>query len=57
MHELIQVVFARLTEIEPKDREGDSESGMEDGDEGGGLESGYGVRCAIDIFHFFCALC
>ncbi|KAH1086013.1 hypothetical protein GYH30_017815 [Glycine max] len=53
MHELIQVVFARLTEIEPKDREGDSESGMEDGDEGGGLESGYGVRCAIDIFHFF----
>ncbi|KAG5142231.1 hypothetical protein JHK82_017926 [Glycine max] len=41
MHELIQVVFARLTEIEPKDREGDSESGMEDGDEGGGLESGY----------------
>ncbi|KAG4992048.1 hypothetical protein JHK87_025505 [Glycine soja] len=56
MHELIQVVFTRLPEIEAKDREGDSESDMEDGDEGGGLESGYGVRCAIDIFHFLCSL-
>ncbi|TKY44659.1 ARF guanine-nucleotide exchange factor GNL2 [Spatholobus suberectus] len=56
MHELIQAVFARLPEIEAKDREGDSESDMEDGDEGGGLEWGYGVRCAIDIFHFLCSL-
>ncbi|XP_047161324.1 ARF guanine-nucleotide exchange factor GNL2 [Vigna umbellata] len=56
MHELIQAVFKRLPEIEAKDREGDSESDMEDGDEGGGLESGYGIRCAIDIFHFLCSL-
>ncbi|ESW24808.1 hypothetical protein PHAVU_004G161900 [Phaseolus vulgaris] len=56
MHELIQVVFKRLPEIEAKDREGDSDSDMEDGDEGGGLETGYGVRCAIDIFHFLCSL-
>ncbi|XP_020233230.1 ARF guanine-nucleotide exchange factor GNL2 [Cajanus cajan] len=54
MHELIQVVFTRLPDID-EDRE-DSESDMEDGDEGGGLESGYGVRCAIDIFHFLCSL-
>jgi len=56
MHELIQAVFKRLPEIEANEREGDSESDMEDGDEGGGLESGYGVRCAIDIFHFLCSL-
>ncbi|XP_061366468.1 ARF guanine-nucleotide exchange factor GNL2 [Gastrolobium bilobum] len=58
MHELIQVVFLRLSEIEVKDREGDnnSELDMEDGDDGGNLESGYGVRCAIDIFHFLCSL-
>ncbi|KAL2321246.1 hypothetical protein Fmac_030215 [Flemingia macrophylla] len=55
MHELIQVVFTRLPEIDEDNRE-DSESDTEDGDEGGGLESGYGVRCAIDIFHFLCSL-
>lgn len=59
MHELIQAVFARLPEIDVKEREGDSESDTEEyiGDEGGvGLDSGYGVRCAIDIFHFLCSL-
>lgn len=53
MHELIQVVFSRLPEIEVKGGEGDSES---DSDDGGSLEFGYGVRCAIDIFHFLCSL-
>lgn len=58
MHELIQVVFSRLPEIEVKGggEEGNSESDTEDADDGVGLESGYGVRCAIDIFHFLCSL-
>ncbi|XP_019458220.1 PREDICTED: ARF guanine-nucleotide exchange factor GNL2 [Lupinus angustifolius] len=57
MHELIQVVFSRLPEIEARDggSEGDSESDTDD-DDGGSLENGYGVRCAIDIFHFLCSL-
>ncbi|KAK7314494.1 hypothetical protein VNO77_33019 [Canavalia gladiata] len=54
MHELIQVIFSRLSDIESKGREDDSGSDMED--EVGGLEFGYGVRCAIDIFHFLCSL-
>ncbi|KAF7819835.1 ARF guanine-nucleotide exchange factor GNL2 [Senna tora] len=52
MHELIQIVFARLAEIEVKDGEESSESD----DDAGVLDSGYGVRCAIDIFHFLCSL-
>lgn len=58
MHELIQAVFSRLPEIKVKEREGESESDMEDDDDedGESLESGYGVRCAIDIFHFLCSL-
>jgi len=56
MHELIQAVYARLPEIEGNDREGDSESDVEDVDDNAGLRSGYGVRAAIDIFHFLCSL-
>ncbi|CAI8583837.1 unnamed protein product [Vicia faba] len=56
MHELIQALYSRLPEIEGNDREGDSESDIEDVDDSDGLESGYGVRCAIDIFHFLCSL-
>ncbi|AES76730.2 ARF guanine-nucleotide exchange factor GNOM protein [Medicago truncatula] len=56
MHELIQAVYARLPEIEGNDREGDSESDVEDVDDNAGLKSGYGVRAAIDIFHFLCSL-
>ncbi|MED6209900.1 hypothetical protein PIB30_059151 [Stylosanthes scabra] len=66
MHELIQVVFSRLPEIEKKGggrrlRGGDysgSESDDDGDDDGGGeVESGgYGIRCAIDIFHFLCSL-
>lgn len=55
MHELIQTIFSRLPEIEVKD--GDySESDTEDADIGGTLDSGYGGRCAVDIFHFLCSL-
>ncbi|XP_058727274.1 ARF guanine-nucleotide exchange factor GNL2 [Vicia villosa] len=56
MHELIQAVYSRLPEIEGNDREGDSESDIEDVDDSDRLEPGYGVRCAIDIFHFLCSL-
>ncbi|KAK2978246.1 hypothetical protein RJ640_024279 [Escallonia rubra] len=51
MHELIQVIFSRLPDVEVKDWE-NSESDTEDGN----LESGYGIRCAVDIFHFLCSL-
>ncbi|KAF5748605.1 GNOM-like 2 [Tripterygium wilfordii] len=55
MHELIQVIFSRLPDIEVKDGE-ESESDTEDVDIGSTLDSGYGVRCAVDIFHFLCSL-
>lgn len=49
MHELIQTIYARLTDFEDKEGPGEeSESDAED--------SGYGIRCAIDIFHFLCSL-
>ncbi|KAG5615396.1 hypothetical protein H5410_015220 [Solanum commersonii] len=51
MQELIHVVYQRLPEIEVKDWE-DSESDTEDGN----LDSGYGIRSAVDIFHFLCSL-
>lgn len=51
MHELIQVIFSRLAEVEEA-----SESDTEDADIGGDLDSGYGVRSAVDIFHFLCSL-
>ncbi|XP_015898323.2 ARF guanine-nucleotide exchange factor GNL2 [Ziziphus jujuba] len=51
MHELVQVMFSRLAEVEEA-----SESDTEDADIGGDLDSGYGVRSAVDIFHFLCSL-
>lgn len=51
MHELIQVIFSRLADVDEA-----SESDTEDGDIGGDLDSGYGGRCAVDIFHFLCSL-
>ncbi|XP_059281864.1 ARF guanine-nucleotide exchange factor GNL2 [Lycium ferocissimum] len=51
MHELIHIIYQRLPEIEVKDWE-DSESDTEDNN----LDSGYGIRSAIDIFHFLCSL-
>ncbi|KAF5482055.1 hypothetical protein F2P56_002653 [Juglans regia] len=57
MHELIQIIFSRLPEIEVKQGEdSESESDGHDVDVGGNLDSGYGVRCAVDIFHFLCSL-
>ncbi|KAL5572687.1 hypothetical protein UlMin_022284 [Ulmus minor] len=55
MHELIQIIFSRLPEIEARECEG-SESDTEDGVDSGNENSGYGIRCASDIFHFLCSL-
>ncbi|KAJ0032016.1 hypothetical protein Pint_13148 [Pistacia integerrima] len=55
MHELIQIIFSRLPEIEVKSGEA-SESDSEDFDSDRNLDSGYGVRSAVDIFHFLCSL-
>lgn len=51
MHELIQTIFTRLPDIEVRDWE-NSESDTEDGS----LDSGYGIRATVDIFHFLCSL-
>ncbi|KAH6800784.1 GNOM-like 2 [Perilla frutescens var. hirtella] len=51
MHELIQIIFSRLPDIEVKDWE-NSESDTEDND----ADSGYGIGSAVDIFHFLCSL-
>lgn len=51
MHELIHIIYQRLPEIEVNDWE-DSESDTEDSN----LDSGYGIRSAIDVFHFLCSL-
>ncbi|KAK1413915.1 hypothetical protein QVD17_29652 [Tagetes erecta] len=51
MHDIIQIIFSRLPEIEIGDWE-NSESDTEDNID----EAGYGIRCAVDIFHFLCSL-
>ncbi|XAR53315.1 hypothetical protein NMG60_11021834 [Bertholletia excelsa] len=51
MHDLIQTIFSRLPEFEVNDWE-NSESDTDDGS----LDSGYGIRSAVDIFHFLCSL-
>ncbi|EPS59939.1 hypothetical protein M569_14862, partial [Genlisea aurea] len=51
MHELIQIIYTRLPGIEVNDWE-NSESDSEDNN----MDSGYGIRSAIDIFHFLCSL-
>ncbi|KAI3455176.1 hypothetical protein Pfo_011839 [Paulownia fortunei] len=51
MHELIQIIYSSLPDIEVKDWE-NSESDTEDNN----LDSGYGIRSAVDIFHFLCSL-
>ncbi|KAL5698166.1 Nucleolar GTP-binding protein 2 [Ranunculus cassubicifolius] len=45
MQELIHIIFAQS-----------SESETEDPDTGGNLDTGYGIRSAVDIFHFLCSL-
>ncbi|KAJ4882452.1 ARF guanine-nucleotide exchange factor GNL2 [Raphanus sativus] len=54
MHELIQIIFSRLPDFEVRGEEGgeDSESDTDEID----MNSGYGIRCCIDIFHFLCSL-
>ncbi|KAM7275985.1 hypothetical protein ACFE04_017851 [Oxalis oulophora] len=57
MHELIQAIFSRLPDFEIKNGEDqEAESDSEDADVGDHLDSGYGIRSAIDIFHFLCSL-
>ncbi|KAI3814562.1 hypothetical protein L1987_14202 [Smallanthus sonchifolius] len=51
MHDMIQIIFSRLAEIEVGDWE-NSESDTEDTID----ETGYGIRSAVDIFHFLCSL-
>ncbi|KAG9440805.1 hypothetical protein H6P81_020970 [Aristolochia fimbriata] len=51
MHELIQVIFARLPQVEASQEDG-LESDAEDGD----IASGYGAVCMVNIFHFLCSL-
>lgn len=53
MHELIQLIFSRLPDFD--DLGGVNYEHGED-DFMGNQESRYGVRCAIDIFHFLCSL-
>ncbi|XP_050216761.1 ARF guanine-nucleotide exchange factor GNL2 [Mercurialis annua] len=55
MREMIEIIFARLQDVEVKSEE-DSESDTEDIDIGSGMDSGYGVRSVVDIFHFLCSL-
>ncbi|XVF34803.1 hypothetical protein REPUB_Repub18cG0089900 [Reevesia pubescens] len=50
MHELIQIIFSRLPDVEVHEGE-HSESDNEDDE-----NSGYGTRCAVDIFQFLCSL-
>ncbi|GLT51689.1 hypothetical protein SLA2020_250820 [Shorea laevis] len=51
MHELIRIVFTRLPDITVNEGE-NSESDTDDADG----DSSYGLRCAVDIFHFLCSL-
>ncbi|KAI3711629.1 hypothetical protein L1987_70168 [Smallanthus sonchifolius] len=51
MHDMIQIIFSRLAEIEVGDWE-NSESDTEESID----ETGYGIRSAVDIFHFLCSL-
>lgn len=51
MHELIQIIYSRLPDIEVKDWE-NADSDSEDSN----LDSGYGIRSSVDIFHFLCSL-
>lgn len=57
MHELIQIIFSRLPEINFRDGDSSASTDTEDADaDEGNLDSGYGIRCAVDIFHFLCSL-
>ncbi|GMH18924.1 hypothetical protein Nepgr_020765 [Nepenthes gracilis] len=55
MHEIIQVVYSRLSEIEGRNDE-IAESDDEDFVAENYTDSGYGICCAVDIFHFLCSL-
>ncbi|XP_074381899.1 ARF guanine-nucleotide exchange factor GNL2-like [Apium graveolens] len=50
MHELVQIIFARLPDIDVKDEE------ISDSDDEDTVDPRYGIRSAVDIFHFLCSL-
>lgn len=50
MHELVQIIFARLPDLDVRDG-GNSESDDEEI-----YDNRYGIRSAVDIFHFLCSL-
>lgn len=54
MHELIQIIFSKLPEIEANEA---AESDIEDADNvGGEFDLGYGIQSAVDVCHFLCSL-
>ncbi|PON73320.1 Guanine nucleotide exchange factor [Parasponia andersonii] len=56
MHELIQIIFSKLPEIEANEA---SESDIDEAEDlsiSGDFVSGYGTRSAVDVFHFLCSL-
>ncbi|KAK9732863.1 hypothetical protein RND81_04G028000 [Saponaria officinalis] len=55
MHEIMQTVFSRLNDMEVKKGE-NSESESEDDDNDEVMNSGFGLRCVVDIFQFLCSL-
>ncbi|KAK9130825.1 hypothetical protein Sjap_011312 [Stephania japonica] len=58
MHELIHIVFERLADIDAIVGPGESRGNDDDDDADyeRSMNSGYGARCAIDIFHFLCSM-
>ena len=53
--EICQTVFSRLNNIEVKEGE-NSESDSEDMDDNDIVNSGFSLRCVVDIFQFLCSL-
>ncbi|CAL1359466.1 unnamed protein product [Linum trigynum] len=56
MHELVRMIFSKLQDIEVKQGEELETDIDDDADFDGNLDSGYGIRSAVDIFHFLCSL-
>ncbi|KAL8128631.1 hypothetical protein V2J09_017786 [Rumex salicifolius] len=61
MHEIIRNVYCRLIEIEVRTGEDDDQSDDEEdyypeSSSSLAASSGYGIRCAVDIFQFLCSL-
>ncbi|CAO2822825.1 unnamed protein product [Amaranthus hypochondriacus] len=55
MLEICQTVFSRLNDIQVKEGE-NSESDSEDMDDNDIVNTGFSLRCVVDIFQFLCSL-